>query len=214
MIRNNTKNMNNIGISNKSNNKYNNKNPCNAVKLSIQCIIMIILLTSVVYAAGRSSTAVPIVKSGWTSVNCDDKIILKERVHCRLESTSSQKGGLPEVCRKAKNETYCTDTYNAAAVCYEKSASEKAQCLRDTVNLGAIKQAEAKKRRYYIALLLYELEERVEKRYDDEMIYAETAAEIITLIEEAKIVSLSASKAELKTKLQEVKEAYKKVMDS
>ncbi len=176
------------------------------------CLILILLCSIFVSAAGRSTNDQPTQpEPKETSVSCDSLATMKERIRCRLEKAEESEG-TPELCKVAQDASFCKGTYLKAAPCYEKSANEKAQCFRSVLAITNKAKSSNQQKRYYVALLLYELEERVEKAYDAQQITLEESTNLITQIEEIKQYSLTKSKSELSQQIQSFKQQYMEVM--
>mgnify|MGYP001564558913 CR=1 FL=1 len=131
---------------------------------------------------------------------CESGIELKERIKCRLENKRDEEGEIdyevriPEACRALKNPTACIALYKKVQQqkCYDLEGREKDKCFKTVIGMKGASLAEesleirAQKAREYMVLLLYDLEERIEDKYEIREITSEIASEIIALIEEIK----------------------------
>ncbi|RMD67416.1 hypothetical protein D6817_01720 [Candidatus Pacearchaeota archaeon] len=172
---------------------------------------------------------------------CEDKESTKERVLCRLRKFKlaglrvegvravAVAGVTPEACKRLAERVsgqgrltraQCKDFYRKVSPCFEKQGRAKVACFRRISGLGvaaaslkAKGNGKAEAIGKYVVSLLYELEERIEKKVDDGVISEEQAADVVSLIIEIKEKILDGAPrsevkpmlAELRSKLKELK---------
>lgn len=152
------------------------------------------------------------------AVACETRGVLKERIQCRMQAKSNVKS-IEEACRALPldKQTACTRFQNNAAPCYDTPAHEKAACLRTNAGLGAgqLNRFAAEDRRKYAALLMYELQERVEEKQEAGQLTEERAADLIAQIVEIKQALLNNEPiADVKVKMTAFKTSYREAMGS
>jgi len=141
-------------------------------------VFLILVFTLSVIAKGSSSyrpdpVPEPIV------IDCNAKLLLQERILCRLENGGN--APVPEACAGLIIEEECTAFYDRAAYCYDLRSDKKDACFQKESGYAANPLDEQAKR-WYINALLYELEEYVEDEYDEDKMSATTTAELVTNI--------------------------------
>lgn len=157
-------------------------------------VISFLLTLAFVSAAGSSTgsdtTRTPSRTATPTAVNCEAKTTVRERVLCRLTAREASVKTIEESCRTLSPEkrAACNTFQNNARPCYEKKGSEKVVCLRRQVGLGQgqLNRLAPEDRRKYAALLLYELQERVEKKHESGALTDEESANLIASIVDIK----------------------------
>jgi hypothetical protein len=192
-------------------------------------IIMMLLLTSLVLAAGSSTREMennrgpsPLINYS-QEVRCDDKTELRDRIKCRLENRAEVAKYLfnytEEACKVHNKEEACKKLYKASARCYEMNDSiAKKRCfLKESgINFnsgGTFRAAPNEAKRNYVVLLLYELQERIEKMQENNKITTDQATSLITKIVEIKRMILEEKpRAEIVVKINEFKREYKSVV--
>lgn len=147
---------------------------------------------------------------------CETRTVLKDRIQCRMQARSNVKS-IEEACRALPldKQNACTRMQNNAAPCYDKSSQEKAACLRTHAGLGTgqLNRFAAEDRRKYAALLLYELQERVEEKQEAGALTEEQAADLIAQIVEIKQLLLNnAPIADVRAQMTSFKTAYTEAM--
>ncbi|MDP7115579.1 MAG: hypothetical protein QF632_06420 [Candidatus Woesearchaeota archaeon] len=141
---------------------------------------VILLLSLSAYAAGSSAGAVfKESDTGEKIVNCEGFEIARNRIKCRLENDVSTDGA-PEPCRglASVSEDDCATIYSASLPCYDKKGTSKDKCFKGLLT----EKNSPSKKRWYIVLLLYELEEYVEESFEDGNIEVIEAADLINEI--------------------------------
>ncbi len=187
----------------------------------------VLLLIAGVYAAGPSSGNSNQNSQNNTQtnrqtnqtqspVNCETFTTIKERIKCRFEN----KGNLvdnpnyqEEACRNNAKAAVCVQLYKDAKPCYElSSAPEKKACFLTKSGIsqrGALSAAPNEKKRNYIVLLLYELQERIESTEAQAQITTEEAANLVALIVEIKQdIFAEKPRSEIVPKVQNLKQEY------
>ncbi len=178
------------------------------------CIFILgLMLISSVYAAGgggggssssssRSTTTVQKV----AVMDCERNETMRERIKCRLlnSNEANETATTEESCRGLANRESCQNLYRISAICYNKTGREKGMCFRE-------KAGESK--RYYIVLLLYDLQERVEEKYENGKITVGEASDLIdAIINTKKTILNSGSREEIKDKMQELRKKWTEIM--
>ena len=164
---------------------------------------------------------------------CDALETREERIKCRLRVhvVASQKGfeeeesdydrRTPEACRSLRNPVACIALYKRvqASKCYDiEDGRRKDHCLKRAANITKSdlktlqKEERIQKSREYLVLLLYELQERIEKAHENGNVSDDDAAAIISLIVEIKQDILEGKrKTEILPKLQELRNKIREV---
>lgn len=184
-------------------------------ELILTSLSLILLSTVLVAAAGSTTGSGDTTDRTVTAVNaaaCETRAVLKDRIQCRMQARSNVKS-IEESCRALPldKQTACARLQNNAAPCYDKSSEEKVSCLRSNAGLGVgqLNRFAAEDRRNYAALLMYELQERVEAKQEAGALTEEQSADLITQIVEIKQLLLNnAPIAEIKVKMTTFKTAY------
>jgi hypothetical protein len=185
-------------------------------------IISSVMLIQLALSAGRSSGGpgygqTPQQNQTNQQVNCETYSSLYDRIRCRLENRPAQ-AITPEACRVFQRADWCIQLYKDAAPCYTKEPREKGLCFRQIAQITGQNLSEQAKinrtaLRIYSVLLLYDLQERAERAYEQERINSMQAAEIIASIEEVKqSIFLEKSRDEIIGKMQALKETWRKIM--
>lgn len=120
-----------------------------------------------------------------TAAACETRTELKERIACRMRANANV-NSIEESCRALSfdKQAACNTFQNNARPCYDKSPREKMLCLREHVGFGQgqLNRYAPEDRRKYAALLLYELQERVEKSKEQGRLTEDQAADLIASI--------------------------------
>ena len=202
--------------------------------LIFTAFFILLVLTVFVYAAGSST--IPQANSSrmdkvnktdkTTKTDCESFSMRKERIKCRLQNRSEYEEDVdynvrvPEACRTLRNPTACIAIYKnvQSRGCYKLDSEEKDSCLKRAVNITRARLSElpnqerVQKSREYLVLLLYELQERIEKGQEDGSINTDKAAEIIDLIDEIKQDILNEKRrAEILPKLNDLKQKIREI---
>lgn len=184
--------------------------------LVLSFVILSFAMVALVAAAGTSTggtnTGTERTVSAVNAAACETRAVLKDRIQCRMQARSNVKS-IEESCRALPldKQSACTRLQNDAAPCYDKSAQEKSSCLRTNAGLGAgqMNRFAPEDRRKYAALLMYELQERVEAKQESSQLTEEQSAELIAQIVEIKQSLLNnAPIADVKEKMGTFKIAY------
>lgn len=165
--------------------------------------VMILLMGSLVAAAGSSTGALRVpdapkratsAVSAEAAAACETHATTRERIRCRIEA-KAEVNSIEESCRtlSADKRDACNEFQKRAGPCYDVAAREKSLCLRRHAGLGEgqLNRFADEDRRKYAALLLYELQERVELKQEQGALTADEAAELIDMIVEMKRLLLS-----------------------
>jgi len=150
-------------------------------------LIVLLVVASVFVSAVGSRTSNDPTTEDQTSLRvCANMEKLRDRVQCRFEQ-NEEGPSIPEACRNLgiTEKERCRTFYSEARPCYSLDGREKDTCFRRVSGLGtAAISGEADKTaiRNYIVNLLYDLEERVEAKFDAGDLTAEQAGELIALI--------------------------------
>jgi len=182
--------------------------------------ILILVLASFVLAIGTSTRE---NKENSNSIICEDKTDLRERIKCRLENKNIAKqeayDSVEEACRGHNKTEACTRLYKNSAYCYEQeNSTAKKRCfLKESgINInagGTFRAAPNDAKRNYVVLLLYELQERLEKMETNGIITSDQASSLIAKIVEIKRMTLAGEKrADIIVKINEFKKEYREVV--
>lgn len=153
---------------------------------------------------------------------CSAQANLTTRIACRLEQRGIENLNITEEsCKGVANPQSCQSLYARVYACYDSAGRQKDQCFKRVAGFikpQISKQALAEKNnrseslRYYAVFLLYDLQQKVEEAYTNNLTTQEQASEIIALIVEAKqSILLNKPKSEIKQKIQELKEKLKEI---
>ncbi len=199
-------------------------------KISVIFVLVILLFSPFAYSAGTSeggSTDRTISNNsnnslndtnttnpGFTRVNCDIAGDLRDRIECRLENRGNfTDSGVPETCRGIEREAGCVALYRSAVGCYnENNSRERKACFLRVAGIlqgGTLRLANNEKKGDYVILLLYEVQERIEKMQERGLLTLEEASSLIVKIVEIKQDILNGKKrADIMPKIRELKEMY------
>lgn len=145
---------------------------------------------------------------------CESQSTLNARIKCRLEQRGiSALNVTEESCRVLANPANCQSLYAKVASCYNLiSGQQKDQCFKRIAGFTSAKvkeEASANNKealRNYLIFLLYDLQERVEKAYENNAITSEQTSETISLIVQIKQKILqNQTKSQVKPFIQELK---------
>ncbi len=188
-------------------------------------LLLIILVATLVLAVGGGGGGDPDTNSNPEEIqattitqiaDCEAPTMLRERVRCRITARAST-SSIEESCRVLSSEkrTACIALQNRASPCYDETASDKALCLRRNAGLGAgqLNRFAAEDRREYAALLMYELQERIEKKHEQGQLTDDESAQLITSLIEIKQSLLKGEPiADVRVKMTSFKQAYLEAM--
>ena len=158
-----------------------------------------------------------------TKTACDSKSTRLERIKCRIKNKLKEneevdyEKRVPEACRTLKNPTACIALYKNTRPCFKLSNKEKDKCFKKAIGFIRTKiseetQDKVQKARQYLATLLYELEERIEKANEAGKISDEKSAEVINMIVEIKQDILEEKKkSEIIPKLNQLKKKIREL---
>jgi hypothetical protein len=126
----------------------------------------------------------------------------KERIRCRLKYIKKHKeefkapdNKAPEACRRLGKDKMkrCKQFYENSQKCYLKKGKSKNKCFKHLANFANAKLKDEKenknknkKSRDYVILLLYDIQEKIEKAIENERVDADKGAEAIDKIVEIK----------------------------
>lgn len=153
---------------------------------------------------------------------CDAKTARLGRIKCRLQYMRDHKeefvskDNIPEVCRKLTDKEKCRSLYEKSHKCYEQRGIEKNKCFKRIAGFARAKLKDenpsdrSRLSRDYVVLLLYDLQERLEKAIENEKIDVDKGSSAVDKITEIKEAILAGkSKAEIKPLFQELREMLK-----
>ncbi len=192
-------------------------------------LISLIFLSTLVLGAGIStgdtddSNSENERKPTESRIVCEEKETLRERVKCRLENRAALKNYaynvVEEACRDGRFKERCEALYERSAKCYnEDNPVIKKRCFLSEAGInfnsqGTFRAAPDEAKRNYVVLLLYELQERIEKMQEEGKITTEQATSLVTKIVEIKKMILAGdSREDIVVKMKEFKEEYRTVM--
>lgn len=196
----------------------------------ILSLVSLILLSTFAFAAGSSSAGIrnsdtpSSTSTDSTIETCEDKTNLRERIKCRFDNPSvaykEAYSAIEEACRNSEREQACQNLYKASAKCYdEDNAVMKKRCFLSEAGInfnaqGTFRAAPQEAKRNYVVLLLYELQERIEKMQEEGKITTEQATSLVAKIVEIKRMILAGNaRADIVVKMQEFKQEYRQVME-
>lgn len=150
---------------------------------------------------------------------CEDVKVRKERIKCRLRYIRNNKeefispiGVIPESCRGIVNKEVCRQLYEKSQQCYEKHGLEKNKCFKRIAGFARAKLKDENPAnrnnlsRTYVILLLYNLQEKIEKGIEDDRIDVDKGTEAIDKIVEIKEAILNGkAKNDIKPLFQDLK---------
>ncbi|MEM3074799.1 MAG: hypothetical protein QW727_02560 [Candidatus Pacearchaeota archaeon] len=140
-------------------------------------------------------------------IACESLTNRTERIECRLrirdkenyknetERVLTEEAKIPEACRRlnTENKTLCKQLHRASNICYDLEGRQKNKCFKRVIgfinsnlNDEPSRVERAEKGRKYIILLLYDLQEKIEKKVSDGEISENTGANLISQITEIK----------------------------
>ncbi len=175
-----------------------------------------VLVTAEGTSTGGTTTGTERTVNAVNAAACETHATVKERIRCRMQFKSNVQS-IEESCRALSidKQAACNRLQTNAAPCYDKPATEKALCLRTNAGLGAgqLNRYAATERRHYAALLMYELQGRVEAKQETGALTDEQAAELIAQIVDIKQTLLANTPIEeAKTKMSAFKTTYQTTM--
>lgn len=191
--------------------------------------ITLLILGSFVMAAGSSSgnaedeEEIPSTTSSIQT--CEDKETLRDRIRCRMDNPSvayrEAYQAVEEACRGSTSERLqaCEKLYKASSYCYnEDSIFERKSCFLRESGIsfnsgGTFRAAPDENKRNYVILLLYEMQERIEKMKLDGKITSDEATSLIEkIVEIKKMVLAKEPRANIVVKINEFKQEYRTVL--
>jgi len=168
------------------------------------------------------------------SIDCESSSNRTDRIKCRLENREEIKARVVErikafnndtstyeACQGLRNEGLCVALYAQSQRCYRLNDTERDRCFKKIVRFREAQinksieveanKTEARERvKHYMILVLYNLQEKVEKANEKGRISSEDAAEIINKIVEIKRSILEGvTKAEIRSQLAELKQMWR-----
>ena len=180
-------------------------------------VFSLLLIASFVSAAGSSTR--DDTDSSLAIINCNEKVSVRERVSCRIAARPAGQDvdlrTYEETCRNLADKEGCLRLHRSASPCYDVASIDKALCLRRNAGLGTgqLNRFDAPDRRRYAALLMYELQERVEDAEEDGRMTADQAANLIAQIVDIKEALLNNTPvADVKVMMAEFKMNYRSAM--
>ncbi len=163
----------------------------------------------------RSERAKQVLEQLRLCETLDDR---RERIECRLKISNrkeykNNQTSIPETCRNLTNKDECRNLYKRVEYCYELEGRAKNKCFKRIAGFVHAKitdeptdSEKPKKIREYISFLLYDLQEKIEKKVESGEINAERASLVINQIVEIKEDLLNNKpKSIIKPKLLELK---------
>lgn len=193
-------------------------------KAFIISVISLLILSAFVLAAGTSTRE---NEDSENSINCEDKETVRDRIKCRLENKAEVKRYayeiIEEACKSGDEsiKEKCQALYQRSSGCYnEDSSIERKRCFLEksgiNINAGGVfRAAPQEAKRNYVILLLYELQERIEKMEENGKITSDEASSLIEKIVEVKKMILAGEPREdIVIKIQELKKEYRTLMAS
>jgi len=206
------------------------------VMVFVAFLALAILLVGTVYAAGTSTKASKVIDSNSTNVTeknisekprqnmmaagCDAIGDRRARIKCRLANKDlSLDSTIEETCKSSFNPMACQRLYENSQKCYEKSGGEKDRCLKIAAGFKRAQLVhEAKENnesvRNYMLLVLYNLQEKVEKANEAGKITDDAAASLIDQIVETKQDILEGkTRAQIKYDVQQLKTKWRYLMN-
>jgi hypothetical protein len=157
---------------------------------------------------------------------CDDLEVRIDRIRCRLAyavinqsyDNIDYRTRLPEACMDLENQERCRQLYIDTQECYELKGTAKDRCFRENSGIGRNISEIAKENpeavRFYVVVLLYELQERLEKAHENGRLTDDEAAQVIDKIVEIKRLILQGeSKENIKIEIQELRELWRNIVE-
>ena len=153
--------------------------------------------------------------------DCETFETLRERLRCRLiqgEEYVPPKDNIEEACRDLnyKNRGKCTAFYASIRTCYKLEGRAKDSCFKRAAGLVRAKLSEessdgrAMKARNYLVALLYDLQEKIEKSYENGKIDANVSSALIEKIVQIKKAILNGeSREEIRRMMAELREMWR-----
>lgn len=158
---------------------------------------------------------------------CENKTDKKERIKCRLQYIKDHKEefvvpgkGIPEACRSLTNKAQCIQLHQLSSKCFEQNGKDKNKCFKKLAGFARAKLKDelankSELSRKYVVLLLYDLQEKLEKAIENEKIDVDKGTEAINKIVEIKEAILAGkSKNEIKPLFQELKIILKELKEA
>jgi hypothetical protein len=141
-------------------------------------------------------------------------------VKLNRENYEAPGGTIPEACRELGRKDVCVKLYRKGQQCYEFDGAKKNKCFKRLAGFIRANLADEDfndrkmKARDYLVLLLYDIQEKIEKAVENGRVDEDLGGEIIDLIVEIKEAILNEEgrdvvkplTQELRNKLQELKQ--------
>lgn len=197
-------------------------------KTYVLSLLALIVLSTFVFAAGSSTgntddSNSDVRKAADSRVVCEDKETVRDRIKCRLENSEVVKSYgysvVEEACRDDRFKERCEALYERSAKCYdENNAVEKKRCFLKEAGISvnaasAFRAAPSEAKREYVVLLLYEVQERIEKLQESGKITSDQASSLIEkIVEIKKMVLAGEPRSEIVPKIQEFKKEYREMV--
>lgn len=195
----------------------------------IVSLLAFVLLLSTVHAAGSSTRdsreddetddsgqdSERDIAERTLTTNCTSIDDSRGRIKCRLEKRSEAEKDYitEESCKglEGRKPERCRELYRSSEKCYILNGSEKVSCLREKANYIKENKPSSEAKRDYLVLLLYELQKRVEERFESGRITAEDSAAIIDqIVITKKAIIAGESRDQIKTELQKLRQLWAK----
>jgi len=175
-------------------------------------IILISSLAIIVHAKGGSGGASKGYVPGTSTTDCESYSKVKDRVHCRLVEGTPYV--TPEPCRGISNSAECSALYSSSVKCYDLNGKDRDKCIRKVAGVTRkISEESPNIKKDYLVLLLYNLEEIIEEKYEDGEVKSEDAADIITdIVAIKKDVLNNANINTIKNKVNDLKVKWKNIV--
>ena len=178
--------------------------------LFIIAVVCMMTFATFVDAVGTSTrrTTTNTSATDTVPVRCDTQTQTRDRIKCRLEKrTEAETDAITEEsCEglSAERQATCRRLYLESDSCYDLPNTRKVACLRERTQYT--QESTNEQRRNYLVLLLYELQERVEIRFESGKLTSEQAASIIDQILVTKQAILKGeSRVTIKAEIQELR---------
>ncbi len=196
-------------------------------------LVATIALSYVVMAAGSSTgnsnsnsnansneNPVQVPTTPSTLTTCENFGTTRDRIKCRFQNRAVAQAEASniteEACRGHARGQACAALYRRSAKCYDISASrEKKKCFLEEAGIninagGTFRAAPEDTKRNYVILLLYELQERIEKMQERGTLTADESASLVTkIVEIKKLILEDKPRSEIVPKMQNFKKEYK-----
>ena len=154
-----------------------------------------------------------------TTCESSDLAAVKDRIKCRFENKQAAANEaasvVEESCRGHAKTEECKQLYQKSRTCYDfANPVAKKRCFLEKSGVsinqgGTFRAAPSEVKKNYVILLLYNLQESIEKMQEQGTLTTEQAADLVTkIIEIKKDILNGKSRAEIVPKIQQFKQAY------